>query len=139
MATEEKSECLVDVQKFIEARMVGDGFESFVNFILCAAMASMDRDGHGSDLVTRAFGAPGEAGRDMRQKSVVVFSVNGVALPFETVMRRFHEQWDLLVLEAARELLKEKLGNAFQIFDAMMDGVRKDFGTKLGITLEEDD
>lgn len=130
--------CLVDVQKFIEARLNDDSFESFVNFILCAAMAALDRD-NGGDLVTRAFGLPGEAGRDMRRKAQIVFSVNGVALPFEETMRRFHEQWDLLVLSAARRLLKEKLGDHFEIFHAMMEGLREDFGKKLGIALGEDD
>jgi len=134
---ETKVECLVDVQRFIEARLDDDSFESFMNFILCAAMAALDREA-GTDLVDRAFGPPGEAGRDMRRKTKIVFSVNGVAMPFEAVMHRFHEQWDRLVAEAALVFVKEKLGDKLDIFRSLVDDLERSFAERLGVKREED-
>jgi hypothetical protein len=134
--------CLVDVQKFIDARLREDSFDSFVNFILCAAMAALDREAGGGDLVERAFGPSGEVGRDMRRKSVIAFSVNGVAVPFEAVMRRFYEQWDRLVAEAALAHIKAKLGSRFDDFNSLLDdlesALKKDFAGRLGIVEDGD-
>jgi len=139
-SAENKSGCLVDVQKFIDARLDGDSFESFVNFIFCAAMAALDRDDE-THLVDRAFGPPGEAGRDMRRKAEIVFSVNGVAMPFEAVMRRFHEQWNCLVAEAALVFVKEKLGDKLDVFqsliDELIDDLERAFAERLGVKREE--
>ena len=125
---------VVDLSTSTKAPLTGDSFETFINFIVSAAIVGLDdlagRDG---DACSRIFD-----GRESIEKARVYFAINGVQIPFLPVFKRFHGDWIRITRAEAVRLVEEQFSDRTSpIFD-LLDDLKGRLESQLGVPKDEE-
>lgn len=100
---------------------VGNG--TFAGMVLVSTLSAMETDGK---TMFQIFDIEGLE----KQKNVdIVFTVNGIAVPWETLCAQLQECIELNITKRAEELIKEKFQNKFyeaeHHLDRMLDTLKE--------------
>jgi hypothetical protein len=130
---------VIDLSLITKAPLTGDSFETFANYFIIEAIVSLDRrNGQPSDTMGKVFGHDRTAsGRDKITGAKISLMINGVALPFLDVLRRFHEQWDVVVQKAALEHVKEQFEDKTSAVFTLLDDLKDRLEATLGVPRDE--